>query len=35
MKKDRCDRYVHLRMKLVQTRTAAGCKIYDLMYRKV
>ena len=21
-------------MKLVQTRTAAGCKIYDLMYRK-
>lgn len=21
-------------LKLVQTRTAAGCKIYDLMYRK-
>ena len=26
--------YVHLGMKLVQTRTAAGCKIYDLMYCK-
>ena len=32
--KGKCDRYVHLGMKLVQTRTAAGCKIYDLMYRK-
>jgi GNAT superfamily N-acetyltransferase len=32
--KGKCDRYVHLGMKLVQTRTAAGCKIYDLMYGK-
>jgi hypothetical protein len=32
--KGKCDRYVHLGMKLVQTRTAAGCKIYDLMYSK-
>ena len=32
--KGKCDRYRHLGMKLVQTRTAAGCKIYDLMYRK-
>lgn len=31
--KGKCDRYVHLGMELVQTRTAAGCKIYDLMYR--
>ena len=30
----KCHRYMHLGMKLVQTRTAAGCKIYDLMYRK-
>ena len=30
--KGKCDRYVHLGMKLVQTREAAGCKIYDLMY---
>jgi len=32
--KSKCDRYVHLGMKHVQTRTAAGCKIYDLMYRE-
>lgn len=32
--KGKCDRYVHLGMNLVQTRTAAGCKIYDLMYSK-
>ncbi len=32
--KGKCDRYVHLGMNLVQTRTAAGCKIYDLMYDK-
>lgn len=34
MAKGKCDRYVHQGMKLVQTRTAAGCKIYDLMYSK-
>ena len=32
--KGECDRYVHLGMKPVQTREAAGCKIYDLMYSK-
>lgn len=32
--KGKCDRYVHLGMKLVQTRKAGGCKIYDLMYSK-
>ena len=32
--KGKCDRYVHLGMKLVQTRMAAGCMIYDLMYSK-
>jgi GNAT superfamily N-acetyltransferase len=32
--KGKCERYIHLGMKLVQTRTAAGCKIYDLMYEK-
>ena len=30
--KGKCDRYVHLGMQLVQTRMAAGSKIYDLMY---
>ena len=28
------ERYIHLGMKLVQTRIAGGCKIYDLMYEK-
>jgi len=32
--KGKCDRYMHLGMNLVQTRTSAGCKIYDLMYSK-
>lgn len=32
--KGKCDRYIHLGMKLVHTREAAGCRIYDLMYSK-
>ena len=32
--KGKCDRYIHLGMQLVQTRTAAGSKIYDLIYEK-
>lgn len=30
--KGKCDRYIHLGMELEQTRTAAGAKIYDLIY---
>ncbi|MBR1739394.1 MAG: GNAT family N-acetyltransferase [Ruminococcus sp.] len=32
--KGKCDRYVHLGMRLEQTRTAAGAKIYDLIYEQ-
>lgn len=32
--KGKCDRYIHLGMKLEQTRQAAGVKVYDLIYDK-